>query len=124
MAEGIVPQPVNQFIRDYEFIISGTNRPKYLLRRWGMIVCLYLYDGTFTSQNNINDAILDGVSNLPIDNIPLGFRPIYVADICDSYSKKRIRINTDGLISSNDSFSNVNIRLSTCWITSANIWPS
>lgn len=77
---------------------AGTSIAIHLIKK-GKLVYLWIESGSFTA--NANNTIVQ---------LPSGFFPVLICDVRDTYSNKRLNINTDGTIVCKESISGTILR--------------
>ena len=82
--------------------------------RFGKVVFMSCVNGNWDSVSSTS-ITLNGQSTPVV--APTGFRPFYNVEIKEALNNKRITVNTDGTVTSNESFTGTALRYSGCWIT-------
>lgn len=83
--------------------------------RSGNVVYMSCTAGLWNS-NGSNQIVLNGYSSGAV--VPTGFRPTFNAEIREALNGKRITVDVNGNIATNEALSSVALRFSGCWITS------
>lgn len=85
------------------------------LLRSGNVVYMSCTAGLWNS-NGSNQIVLNGYSSGAV--VPTGFRPTFNAEIREALNGKRITVDVNGNIATNEALSSVALRFGGCWITS------